>query len=137
MKVNSSSVFLVSVLPFAGSNENPARADRNGKLPVYLNTISGDALPQQARVLSGSVAENQGLNVGISAAISVTRLEDHPEYGEQYRHVLVQKSNGLTDTLSAAQMMGGINISQSASAEPITADAGTPNFDEVTATEGS
>lgn len=108
MRIGQSQLCLVSIAAFNGSSENPAKADKNGKMPIYLNTLTG-SLPERARVLSGSVAENQGFTVGSVGMIKVERIEDSQEYGEQYRHSLIQKSASLSDTLQATGLLSVVN----------------------------
>lgn len=110
LKVNQTAAYLVSVAQFNGE------ADKNGKAPVYLNVVSGNAVPQKARVLSGTVAENLGLTPGTVALVSVSRIADSEEYGEQYRHSLIQKSNSLADTMSVMGLAQAATASVSAPA---------------------
>ena len=63
--------------------------DKNGKNPVYLTYISGSQLPEKARVLSGTIAENLGLEVGKSYIVNTEAGEVHPDYGQQYSHTVV------------------------------------------------
>lgn len=104
MKVNQSKTVLVSVGNFEGN------ADKNGNMPVYLTALNG-TLPNRARVLSGTVANRAGLTPGTTALIQLSRIEDNAEYGEQYRHVMIQKSTSIVDTINAQVALGGATVS--------------------------
>jgi len=62
---------IVRVGAFTGTG----KTDKNGKSPVYLTYISGDALPENARVQSGTIAENSGLEIGNSYMVNVNPAE--------------------------------------------------------------
>ncbi len=67
-KINGMCV--ATVRQFFGSNEDPAVADKNGKMPVILNIVAGTA--PNKRVLSGTVAERAGMTVGKTYLINCT-----------------------------------------------------------------
>lgn len=67
-----SKIFTVSVAQFNGSVVKPAKPDTNQLMPVVLPSIDGNQLPENARVISGTVAQRSGLEVGKSYQISVT-----------------------------------------------------------------
>jgi hypothetical protein len=69
-------------------------ADKNGKNPVYLTYIKGDAIPDRARVLSGTIAENLGLEVGKTYLINTTEGVEDAVYGKQYTHTVVTEMSG-------------------------------------------
>lgn len=63
-------VFTASVKTFSGGNP-----DRNGKMPIVLQPISGMS-PRGLNVLSGTVAENQGFVAGSVHAVVATEREE-------------------------------------------------------------
>lgn len=80
-KLNS--VFVAKVNAYTGSNDNPATADKNGKMPVILNVLGGSA--PNARILSGTIAENEGFTVGKAFVVSCSETETDPEHGRRFR----------------------------------------------------
>jgi hypothetical protein len=70
---------LVKVSLWNGEN----KADKNGVSNVYLRPIAGK-MPNRAMVLSGTIAESEGLTPGIMALVQVTEREPNPEYGRQF-----------------------------------------------------
>jgi len=77
------SVIRVSKFVAAGGE---VKSDKNGKNPFYLNYISGDRLPKNARVLSGTIAENLDIEEGKNYAIQVEESKMDEQYGQQYSH---------------------------------------------------
>lgn len=80
--------FVVKVNRFNGSASNPARADKNGMEPVILNSYNG-TLPNNAKVLSGTVAANLGFQVGKNYMVTLTHTGNDSQYGEQYQYSVV------------------------------------------------
>jgi hypothetical protein len=58
--------------------------DKAGFMPLYMTVISGGELPENAKILNGTIAENQGMVVGKVYAITVNELESDPIHGEQF-----------------------------------------------------
>jgi hypothetical protein len=77
--------FVVKVNEFKGSAVNPATCDKNGQFPVILSAHNG-TLPSNARVISGTVADRAGLEIGKNYAVKVVLTGVDPIYGEQYRY---------------------------------------------------
>ena len=65
----------VTVKTFQGN------ADKNGMEPVYLNVLAGKC--PNRNVLSGTIAEREGLEVGKSYLMQVREIEAN-EYGRQF-----------------------------------------------------
>lgn len=61
---------IVTVNTFSAKG-GEVKSDVNGKNPVYLDVISGSGLPENSRVLSGTIAESLNLEVGNTYAIDV------------------------------------------------------------------
>lgn len=78
-------LFVVTVTPFNG------QPNRNGKTPVYLNSLNGE-LPDRARVLDGTIAERSNVKVGETYALSLTQT-GNGDYGPTYRHLFVKCLN--------------------------------------------
>lgn len=66
-------LFTVSVSQFNGSNDRPAKEDKNGLMPVVITSLDGSELPTRARVLSGTVAQRAGLEPGKSYMVNVVK----------------------------------------------------------------
>ena len=60
------------------------KSDKNGNDAMYLNYISGDSVPGKAKVQSGTIAKNLGLESGKNYAVQFTEAEGTPEYPEQW-----------------------------------------------------
>lgn len=86
--------YVVKVNSFNGSNDNPARGDKNGKMPVILESFNG-TLPERARVISGTVAERAGFEVGNVYLAKVEKVGVDPTYGDQFRHSTVGAISAL------------------------------------------
>lgn len=80
--------FVVKVNQFSGSTNRPATADKNGFAPVLLSAHNG-TLPSNARVISGTVANRAGMEVGKNYAVKVTLTGIDNQYGEQYQYEVV------------------------------------------------
>ena len=80
--------FVVKVNRFNGSANRPAVADRNGMEPIILTSYNG-ILPNNAKVLSGTVAANNGMQVGKNYMVTLTRTGTDSQYGDQYRYDVV------------------------------------------------
>jgi hypothetical protein len=61
---------------------NNGEEDKNGKLPVILNVVAGKC--PNRNVLSGTVAENAGFEVGETYLIQCREIEPSEEYGRQF-----------------------------------------------------
>lgn len=80
--------FIVKVNSFQGSANRPAVADKNGFAPVLLSAHNGN-LPTNGRVISGTVAQRSGLEVGKNYAVKVTLTKIDEQYGEQYQYEVI------------------------------------------------
>lgn len=80
-------------------NGNP---DKNGKLPVILRPFAGKC-PNKF-VISGTVAETEGIQVGKSYLVNILEREESAEYGRQFQY---QKLNELT-ALESASIVGSL-----------------------------
>ena len=67
--------------------------DKNGKAPVILNVIGGTC--PNRNVLSGTVAENIGLEVGKTYLLSVREGEVDATYGRQFVYSKLSELRGL------------------------------------------
>lgn len=93
------------------------KADKNGKAPVILNVVAGN-FPNR-NVVSGTVAENIGLEKGKTYLLSVREGEPDAKFGRQFGY---SKLKELTaeEIMKAPAMLGEANIFKveaSASAE--------------------
>lgn len=99
------SFFVVSVNPFNGGKKGAATPDVNGLFPVILTGRNGD-LPERARVLSGTVAKNAGIEAGTIYLLSIDDLGEG-EYGTIYRHQVIGSLTAVEFATSIAQMPQG------------------------------
>ena len=91
-------LLMVSVNKF-----NQGTEDKNGKMPVILNILAGKS-PNRI-VLSGSVAENAGFEVGNSYLAQCRETETDSTYGRQFVWNVVQKAS-MTDIINARKDLG-------------------------------
>lgn len=96
-------MFIVSVSLMNGPK---ATIDKNGLSPVYLNCLNGQ-LPERARVLSGTVALNSGLEPGKSYLIQVEHT-GVSEFGETYRHTTIMGISNPLDMIRAVNETRGL-----------------------------
>lgn len=80
--------YIVKVNSFQGSANRPAVADKNGFAPVLLSAHNG-TLPEKGRVISGTVAQRAGMQVGHNYAVKVTLVGIDDQYGEQYQYEVI------------------------------------------------
>lgn len=101
------SIFVASVQPFTGTNDNPAQEDKNGKMPVVLVGVAGK-YPDK-RVLSGTVAERAGLEVHNTYLVSTQETEADAQYGRQFNFTNLGKMN-MADIISAKKELGAATM---------------------------
>lgn len=104
MKKNAG-LAIVAVSTFQGKE---AQADSRGLMPVYLTPVCGN-VPNR-NVLTGTVANNSGLQEGKSYLVKWTRLEDDPTYGPQYSWTKVNEITNPMDIIDAEARLGAGNI---------------------------
>ena len=85
-----SSMFVATVVQFLGSNDDPATVDTNGKMPVLLNVVAGQC--PNARVLSGTVAERNGFEVGKCYLTSVSETEPRDYKDEESDDIITTRN---------------------------------------------
>ena len=77
--------------------------DKNGKEPVILVPIAGTC--PNRNVLSGTVAENMGIETGKTYLFSVREAESDPEYGRRFVFTNVNELSGA-ETLDVCLKLG-------------------------------
>lgn len=114
------SLFVGTVRQFNGSTEEPATPDKNGKMPVIINVVAGRA--PNTRVLSGTVAERAGMQVGKSYLVNSTEGEPDEEYGRRFTFDATKELDAMeiinaVDKLGTAQV---IDVLETSNAEKPT-----------------
>ena len=109
--------FVVKVNRFNGSANRPAVADKNGMEPVILTSYNGN-LPNNAKVLSGTVAANNGMQVGKNYMVTLTRTGTDSQYGDQYRYDVVGELTPVEIAQNIQTLGKGVIQSEIASATP-------------------
>lgn len=94
---------LVSVNAYNQGNE-----DKNGKMPVFLNVLAGKA-PNRV-VLSGTVAENAGFEVGNTYLAQCRELEPDEEHGRQFSWNVIEKTEGALNIIKARKELGNAQV---------------------------
>jgi len=96
----NSGTALITVAPFRGTTS----LDKNGKAPVFL-VIKAGKIPNR-QTLSGTVAENKGLQMGKTYVISYRETGDDDEFGPQYNIDIDMEVSTVTDLLTAKKELG-------------------------------
>ena len=93
----SNSIITAVVTAFYDKTTRMPKKDVNGKTTVLLNVLSGN-LPTNAGVISGTIAESAGLNIGGTYTLLVAQGKERVVDGEtraSYRYTV------LADTATA------------------------------------
>ena len=119
-------VVVVVVSAFQGEQ----KADRNGKVNVWLTPVAGK-IPNQALVVAGSVAEKAGLEIGKTLLVMVNEGVEDPQYGRQFNHTVLgtvapMEIIGLRRDLGAASII--------VTKQPVNGDQGNTNGTAATPT---
>lgn len=104
MNNSESNLAVVKVDYFRGTTT----PDKNGKQAVILIAIAG-TIPNR-NVLSGTVAEMQGLEVGKSYLVQVRKRGTDTVFGEDWTWTKVQELTSIKDVLEAQQMLGNGDV---------------------------
>jgi hypothetical protein len=96
--------------------------DKNGKMPVMLRPVSGK-MPSKF-VISGTIAENEGFEIGSSYLINIQEREASEQYGRQFQFQRLMKIESALDLVKITKELG----------EPVVFDAVTVR--EVVPSEG-
>lgn len=83
-------------------NSENAKLDKNGKSPVFLNVISGKA--PNRNILAGTIAENEGIEIGKTYLFQVSEKETSEEFGRQFVWNKISEMSGL-EVLQAETFM--------------------------------
>jgi hypothetical protein len=94
--------------------------DKNGKSPVILNVVSG-TFPNR-NVISGTVAENLGIETGHTYLFQVREVEAN-EYGRQFIYSKLKELEALEIVTAAAQMGAAVLVDIDKTAETKTKEA--------------
>ena len=82
-------------------------ADKHGKNPVILNVLAGTC-PNRT-VLSGTVAEREGIEVGKSYLFQVRETATDPKHGRQFVYSKAGEVSTM-EILTAADKLGDASI---------------------------
>ncbi len=85
------------------SQFNSGKADKNGLMPVILIPVAG-RIPNR-NVLSGTVADNMGVEIGSTYLFKITEVEPDKEYGRRFTYTPLSKL-GVLEILEAQQKLG-------------------------------
>jgi hypothetical protein len=87
---------------------NQGSSDKNGKMPVILVPFAG-SIPNR-NVLSGTVAENSGFEVGKTYLVSFRKLEDDVTYGPRYQYTNFGVVESALDKVKVGSELGEAKI---------------------------
>lgn len=96
--------FSMAVVTVKGFKKVGFETDKNGKQNVYLQIVSGK-IPSKAQVLSGTIAANEGLEIGSTYAVNIVEIDPSEEYGRQFQVSSMGKLN-FSDILSSVKELG-------------------------------
>lgn len=99
-----SAMIVATVTPFSGTTT----ADKNGEASVMLQCIAG-TMPNR-NVLSGTVAERTGLEVGKTYLLSVRKSGVDKLFGDDYNFVKVMELTTAVDILTASASLGEAKV---------------------------
>lgn len=74
------SIAIIKVSEFRGAN---ARADKNGLAPMFLSPLAGK-IPNRAMILSGTMAQRDGIFENDTIMVQFTETEADAKYGRQF-----------------------------------------------------
>jgi hypothetical protein len=94
--------FLATVKSFTNGE-----ADKNGNLPVILNPVAGKC--PDKRVIAGTVALNDGMQINKTYLISCTEGDEDPEYGRQFNYSVVAEAS-LMEIVQSTQFLGAPSL---------------------------
>lgn len=96
----------LTVKQWLGSNDNPSTPDKNNKMPLFLKVLNGK-YPNR-NILSGTVAEREGFQVGKAYLASWVETEPDAEYGRQFQWTMVKELT-MVETIQS-EMIGKAEI---------------------------
>ena len=104
--------------------QRPATADKNGNMPVYFEIFNKGTLPERARVISGTVAERAGLEVGKVYLLKVEKTGHDEKYGDQFRHSVAGEVDAVKLAISIREFPAGYVVDNIPATTPETVAEG-------------
>ena len=95
--------------------------DRNGKQNIFLTCIAGK-MPNKCMVMSGTVAEQNGIEIGKTYMVAFNEGKTDPQYGRQFSTTKLGEVS-VIDTLTAVDRLGEAVIVDVTAAGPVVAPA--------------
>ena len=78
--------------------------DKHGKQAIYLAIVAGK-IPNR-NIISGTIAERNGFEVGKSYLVSIRETEPSEEYGRQFQFNKVSECASVMDILQGSKELG-------------------------------
>lgn len=103
--------------------------DKNGKQPVILNVVAGRS-PNRT-VLSGTIAENMGIEVGKTYLFNIREGNPDEQYGRQFVFNKLKELEAL-EIVTAAAQMGQASIFDAAEVVSKSKETVNSEFDVAT-----
>ena len=111
---------------------NQGNPDKNGKNPVILSVIGGVA-PNRT-VLSGTVAETAGFEVGKTYLTQVRETDQDPQYGRRFTFTKMKEMDAL-EIISGVKLIGNAQVFDAAgSSSPSTGNNTAVTAEQVQVT---
>lgn len=102
----------------AGVNDfTKGTADKNGKSPVILNVVAGTC-PNRI-VISGTVAERAGIQVGKTYLLQCRETKSDAKYGRQFNYSVMDTLSGL-QIIESQKSLGSAVIFDASKAEVVS-----------------
>lgn len=76
--------------------------DKNSKQNVILNIVAGKC--PNRNVISGTVAENIGIEIGKTYLLSITEGQEDPQYGRQFVYNKLKELTAMEIVTAAKEM---------------------------------
>lgn len=97
-------MIVVAVTPFSGTST----PDKNSKYPVMLQCIAG-TMPNR-NVLSGTVAEKLGIEIGKSYLMQVRETGYDKQFGRDFTFVKIRELETAADVVVTSKDLGKPNV---------------------------
>lgn len=89
-------------------NKLDSLLDKNGKQNVFLTPVAGK-IPNQAMVITGTVAEKAGIEIGKTLLIMIGEKDPDPKHGRQFNHTVLGEVKP-TEILNVRKELGTAQI---------------------------
>ena len=93
--------------------------DHNGKQNIFLSPLAGK-MPNKALVMSGTIAEQLGIEVGKNYLLAISEGKPDPKFGRQFSTINMGEISGI-DVLTHMDKLGEAVVVDVTKEQPVTA----------------